>query len=243
MQNMYKNSFNSQEVADFWDSVVGKYEEANAKVQSVHDQRYSEALQYAKVEENLKILNLWSRMGRSLKYFRPVFKNSEIVNMEISPKMLEIAKKRYPDENFLSTNLVNIDWQNDYFDRIISLESLEHSPDPFSLLSEFYRVLKPGGYLIMSLPPATAEIVLIIYELFVDNHGEGPHKFLSYKKVSKMLKKVGFIELKHQPTLIVPFSNPLAKKLNTFLEKHYKTFFLKEFGIRHFYVLQKPSES
>ncbi len=240
MDNMYKNSFNSKQVADFWDSVVDKYEEANAKVQSVHDQRYQEALEFAKVEENLKILNLWSRMGRSLKYFKPVFKNSEIINMEISPKMLEIAKERYPEDKFFPTDLVKIEWEDNYFDRIISLETLEHSPDPFSLLSEFYRVLKPGGYLIMSLPPATAEIILIIYELFVDNHGEGPHKFLPYKKVHKMLEKIGFKELLHQPTLIVPFSNPLAKKLNAFLEKHYKAFFLKEFGIRHFYVLQKP---
>jgi len=157
--------------------------------------------------------------------------------------MLEIAKERYPKDLFLPTNLVKIDWDSDYFDRVISLESLEHSPDPFSLLSEFYRVLKPGGYLIMSLPPATAEIILIIYELFVDNHGEGPHKFLSYKTVHKMIEEIGFIELEHRPTLIVPFAHPVAKKLNAFLEKHYKTFFLREFGIRHFYVLQKPNKS
>lgn len=238
--NIYKNSFTSKEVADFWDSVSGKYEEANAKVQSVHDQRYLEALEFADPKDNLKILNLWSRMGRSLKYFKPAFKNSEIINMEISPKMLEIAKQRYPDETFLSTDLVTIPWESNYFDRVISLETLEHSPDPFSLLSEFYRVLKPGGLLVMSLPPATAEVILFIYELFVDNHGEGPHRFLSYKTVSSMIKKTGFIQLKHQPTLIVPFSNKLAKKLNSFLEKHYKTLFLQEFGIRHFYILQKP---
>ncbi len=240
MKNIYKNSFTSKEVADFWDSVSNKYEEANAKVQSVHDQRYLEALEYAQVQDNLKILNLWSRMGRSLKYFKPAFKNSEIINMEISPKMLEIAKQRYPDETFLSTDLVKINWESNYFDRVISLETLEHSPDPFSLLNEFYRVLKPGGLLIMSLPPATAEIILFIYELFVDNHGEGPHKFLSYKIVSSMIKETGFIKLKHQPTLIIPFSNKLAKKLNSFLEKHYKALFLQEFGIRHFYILQKP---
>ncbi|MCF6173859.1 MAG: hypothetical protein L3J44_08805, partial [Campylobacteraceae bacterium] len=103
MSNIYQNNFTPQDVADFWDSVIDKYEEANAKVQSVHDQRYQEALEYAKVDESLKILNLWSRMGRSLQYFKPVFKNSEIVNMEISPKMLEIAKQRYPNDLFLPT--------------------------------------------------------------------------------------------------------------------------------------------
>jgi ubiquinone/menaquinone biosynthesis C-methylase UbiE len=237
----YKNNFTSKEVGDFWNSVVDIYEEANGKVQDIHDQRYLEALEHINPQNNLKVLNLWSRMGRSLKYFRPKFLDSEIVNMEISTDMLNIAKERYPDENFYETDLVTLaNCENNYFDRIISLETLEHSPSPMSLINEFYRVLKPGGTCVMSLPPATAEIILVIYELFVENHGEGPHKFLSYKKVSKMLQETNFELIEHHPTIIIPFGNKYMKKLNAFCEKHYKKLFLQEFGLRHFYILKKP---
>lgn len=240
----YKNDFTSKEVGDFWNSVVSIYEEANGKVQDIHDQRYMEALEHIHPDDNLKVLNLWSRMGRSLKYFRPKFKNSEIINMEISTEMLKIAKERYPNESFFETDLVALtSCEDNYFDRIISLETLEHSPSPLSLINEFYRVLKPGGICVMSLPPATAEVILIIYELFAENHGEGPHKFLSYKTVSQMIKTTKFELVEHHPTLIIPFSNKYMKKLNAFCERHYKKLFLREFGLRHFYVLKKTIEN
>lgn len=243
MNKNFENDFTSIEVRDFWNSVSHKYEDANSKIQEVHDQRYIEALENINPKDNLKVLNLWSRMGRSLKYFRPEFKNSEIINMEISTDMLEIAKQRYPQEKFFETDLVKIDWQDNYFDRIISLETLEHSPRPLELIKEFYRVLKPGGICVMSLPPATAEIILVVYEIFVDNHGEGPHKFLSYNTVRNMLKQTDFDLIEHHPTLIIPFNNKYMKMLNSFCEKNYKKLFLTEFGLRHFYILEKPLKS
>lgn len=38
------------------------------------------------------------------------------------------------------------------FDTVVSTEVLEHVPDPLKALTEMYRVLKPGGHLILSTP-------------------------------------------------------------------------------------------
>jgi SAM-dependent methyltransferase len=38
------------------------------------------------------------------------------------------------------------------FDTVVSTELLEHVPDPLRALREMHRVLRPGGYLILSTP-------------------------------------------------------------------------------------------
>lgn len=235
-----KNNFTIDEVKRFWDSVSDIYESSNANVQGVHDQRYRVAVELVAPQPGLRALNLWSRAGRSLHYLRPVFGDGEIVNLEAADRLRGMAQERFPDELFGDTNLVDIDYPDDYFDRIVSLETLEHSPDPAALVKSFFRVLKPGGRAVISLPPPTAEVILYIYELFAENHGEGPHRFISYKEVSGYLKAAGFRLVEHRATLFVPFDFAPAVKLNAFLERNFRWLGLRNFGLRHFYVVEKP---
>lgn len=235
-----KNDFTIQEVKLFWDSVADIYESSNANVQGVHDQRYRVAVDLIAPQPGLRTLNLWSRGGRSLFYLRPAFGDGEIVNLEASDRLRAMAQESFPNERFGDTNLSDIDYPDGYFDRIVSLETLEHSPDPAALVKSFFRVLKPGGRAVISLPPPTAEVILFIYELFADNHGEGPHRFISYKEVSGYLKAAGFHLLDHRPTLFVPFDFAPATKLNAFLEHNFRWLGLRNFGLRHFYVIEKP---
>jgi len=42
--------------------------------------------------------------------------------------------------------------RNDYFDLILCTQMLEYAPDPRQVIGEIYRVLKPGGFLLLSAP-------------------------------------------------------------------------------------------
>ena len=234
-----KNNFSIQEVKKFWNSVADIYESANAKVQGVHDQRYRVAVELIAPQPGLRVLNLWSRAGRALSYLRPVFGDGEIVNLEASDRLRGMAQEHFPNEYFGDTDLSNINYPDNYFDRIVSLETLEHSPDPAALVKSFFRVLKPGGRAVISLPPPTAEVILFTYELFVKNHGEGPHRFLSYKEMSGYFKAAGFQFVDHRATLFIPLNFALAARLNVFLEHHFRELGLRNLGIRHFYGVKK----
>lgn len=65
---------------------------------------------------------------------------------------------RHETVNRSKINLLNIDndslpYQDDRFSLIIMSEVLEHlTNDPTSILSEIYRVLKPGGYFFLTTP-------------------------------------------------------------------------------------------
>lgn len=234
-----ENSFTIDEVSYFWDGVAEIYDKANLNFKDAHCQRFSEAIKHLDINPGGNILNVWSRTGNAIPFLREKFPNIEIANMEVSGKFIEIARHKFPQENFLKTNLEKLPFQNDFFDAVLSLETLEHTPKPIVLLKEFYRVLKPKGALVMSLPPKTAEPAQKFSALFLGNHGEGPHQFLPSKAVKKMLKESGFELIVHKGTLLIPFG---PKWLRNFGEKiigKTKSDFVRELGIRQFYVARK----
>lgn len=67
------------------------------------------------------------------------------------------------------------------YDLIICFQTLEHVPEPKDVLKEFYRVLKPGGQLWLSVP------------LFYEEH-EKPYDFYRYTGygLNYLLKSAGF---------------------------------------------------
>jgi len=234
-----KNKFTMQEVEDFWDSVANIYEDCNTKVSDVHNQRFTESIKYLTLKENSKILNIWSRTGTANKFLRIRKKKLDIFNAELSSKMIKIAKKNFPSEKFDKVDLVNLPYPDEYFDEILSLETIEHVQVPLKYIKELYRVLKPGGRLVLSAPPATAEFALKCYEMFFENHGEGPHKFLSSKTVKMLLRKADLKIIRHKGTLLFPVSNNPLRTLGESIINAFQDTFISELGIRQFYIAEK----
>ena len=233
------NNFKIEEVRDFWDSVAEIYNETNQKIGEVHYQRFVEGLKFLALKDGDRVLNLWSRTGNAIPYLEKAAK-IDLYNLEVSPKMLIIAQARFPQNRFQTTDLEHLEFGDNFFDVILSLETLEHAPDSERLLQEFFRVLKPGGRLVMSLPPKTAEWPLRIYNFFFKNHGEGPHRFLSSKTVKKLLKEAGFTLILHRGTLLIPLGPKWLQRLGEKLITWFQKTPLRELGIRQFYVCQKP---
>lgn len=235
----FKNNFTIEEVRNFWDKTADIYSSINQEFGNIHLQRFQEAIKYINPKPGQKILNIWSRTGLAIPYLRQKCSQVDITNLEVSPKFIEIAKKNFPQEKFQTTDLTNLPFEDNYFDYVLSLETLEHTPNPLIFLQELYRTIKPNGLLIMSLPPATATIPLIIYEFFFTNHGEGPHKFLSSKKVKKLLKMAGFKNCFHKGTLLIPIGPKFLKILGEKVINKLQNTPIRELGIRQFYISKK----
>ncbi len=75
----------------------------------------------------------------------------------------------------------NLAFKNGQFDTVFSTQVIEHVSDPFKMLDEIYRVLKPGGTLIISAP--------FCWELH-----EEPYDFYRYSKygLRAMIEGRGF---------------------------------------------------
>jgi len=234
------NPFTIAEVRAFWDGVAQTYERFNEQVGYVHTQRFEKTMEFGDFRPGQRVLNIWSRTGSLIPRLRTV-ENLRIDNREASPLMMKIAQDRYPEETFGLTDLENLsEYPDDTFDRIVSLETLEHVPKPQAFLSELRRILKPGGLLIMSLPPRGAEVPEYVYRLFFDDHGEGPHRFLWPFEVKKMFRNAGLTLKKHRRFIMLPFGSDAfvrgSERILTFL---FCRTTVRNFGVRHFYVATK----
>lgn len=235
-----ENNFTIEQVREFWDKVAPIYEPANKKVGYVHYQRFERGLKHAQVQPGHKVLNIWSRMGGLIPYIRQIA-NLTLYNREASPQFIASAENKFPEEKFALTDLENLsEFSDNYFDRIISLETLEHAPKPLKFLQELERVLKPGGRLVLSLPPQGFEIPTRIWDKFFGNHGEGPHKFLWPKEVKQLLGRTNLKLLEHDPTMILPLKNDRLERISEkILTGLFKKTPIINFGVRHFYVCEK----
>jgi len=78
----------------------------------------------------------------------------KVIGVDISKEAINQANRKYRKENlsFEVMDVENLTFSNDYFDAVVSFETIEHLERPYKFLKEVKRVLKPGGMFIVSTP-------------------------------------------------------------------------------------------
>jgi tocopherol O-methyltransferase len=113
-----------------------------------------ELLNWAEVETAENILDVGCGIGGSSLYLADKF-HARATGITLSPVQAARATERAQELNlsnrsqFLVANALEMPFEDNTFDLVWSLESGEHMPDKTKFLQECYRVLKPGGKLIM----------------------------------------------------------------------------------------------
>lgn len=79
----------------------------------------------------------------------------KLFGLEYSAHRLEQAKLNLSDNDFVpvlgSAEDMN-EIANNSIDCIVSADTIEHVPDVFQAIAEFFRVLRPGGTLVINTP-------------------------------------------------------------------------------------------
>ena len=97
-----------------------------------------------------RILDSGCGSGRLFEVFNG--KNIDYFGIDISERLIEIAKKKYPGAKFQVADTLNLPFPDNFFDKVYSISVLHHIPSKdFQLqyLKETKRILKPGGLLVM----------------------------------------------------------------------------------------------
>lgn len=112
--------------------------------------------EYAKQTGGKRLLDLGCGTGFIMELAQPYFE--EIWGVDITPKMLEIAEKKFKKKGYKNLHLKlestdQLSFDNASFDMVTAYSFLHHLTTPVPTLREAYRVLKKGGIFYADLDP------------------------------------------------------------------------------------------
>ena len=140
-----QNSYSDDRFYDNWIS------ESKGRLK-MWQKRYRQIRQY--IGQSLNILDYSAGIGTFIKLAK--LDGQNVFGTELSASAKNISAKQYGLELFDTDYFFNSKYL-DYFDVVTAWHVVEHVISPKSLLENFYKVLKPGGWLFVATPNAKAK--------------------------------------------------------------------------------------
>jgi len=155
---------------------------------------------------------------------------------------MDEKKETVGDWHLVSGSVTSLPFEDGLFDKVMCSEVLEHVPDDSAAVSEFTRILKPGGILAVSVPSHFAESVC--WKISDDYHNSpGGHiRIYRQSEILDLLKKFNLdiyaIRYKHALHSIYWWSKGLfgLKNEKAFVPSQYYKFLVWDIYSGHRYT-------
>lgn len=170
----------------------------------------------------------------------PGIKN--IMACDYSEAAIAIARGKHTHKSisWKKEDIMSLSFNENEFDLAISCETIEHVPDSSRAIRELFRVLRPGGQLILTCPNYFNLFgIWCLYRWFIGKpFTEGGQPYVNYllmPVVYRWIVLAGFkVEHFEAAEIVVP-----ARVPKHFYDNNTPKW-MRPFGYRTFYILRKP---
>ncbi|MEO4006989.1 MULTISPECIES: bifunctional demethylmenaquinone methyltransferase/2-methoxy-6-polyprenyl-1,4-benzoquinol methylase UbiE [unclassified Flavobacterium] len=213
-----------EQVTQMFDTISGKYDNLNRVISFGIDIKWrNKVLKIVSDKKPQTVLDIATGTG-DLAILMTKTSATKIIGLDISSGMLEVGKQKIEHLNLTDKiemvlgDSENIPYGDNYFDAITVAFGVRNFETLEKGLSEILRVLKPGGVFVIletSVPTRfpfkqgyhfyTKNILPLIGKLFSKDKvaysylSESASVFPHGEALNNILRKVGFIDVKHAP--------------------------------------------
>lgn len=175
------------------------------------------------IEKKLNILEFNCGLGSTLLKLKYMYPNAMLYGIEPNRNVAQICEKIIETitQDFEENYTMNFkESKTNFFDYIIIGNKLQFSKDPWKLLTELKKYLKPDGYIIATIPNLMHYSVIkgLLKGTFIYNHDSilNPKctKFFTLPDIQKIFEECGYIN-----PYIFHYSREISQEDNNFLDQ------------------------
>lgn len=172
------------DVQGMFNAVAKNYDLMNSLASLGQVRRWrKEVLRAVVTRPAMRVLDVAAGTGASSIEF--VRAGADVVAVDFSEGMLEEGRRRHPEIDFRQADAMNLPFEDNSFDAVTTSFGLRNIQDFDRALREFYRVLRPGGHLVVcEFSRPTWAPFRALYHFFLGTVVPGLARMASYDAVA-----------------------------------------------------------
>lgn len=217
-------------VSDHFDRIAGEYDAWKARASYYYD-LLTEIFREI-IPEGAAVLEIGCGTGTLLSRMKP----RRGMGIDISPKMVEIASRKYPEYEFRAEDASALT-VTEQFEYVMLPDVIEHLPDVRAVFSAIHRVCGEGSKVIVSCVNPRWTPVLHLAERLGMKMPEGDHRWLPRKEIEEVASSGGFALRTFFGRILLPKKVPILSALLNALPKKLDRLF--PICLVHVYIFEK----
>jgi len=134
-------------------------------------------------------------------------RGADVYSLDIGLNLLKIVGQKC-DSQRIAGSVLQIPFAQNTFDCIVNTEVIEHTLAPMDVIPELYRVLRPGGVLVLTVPNRVWYFSVVIANALKLRPYEGLENWVHWRPLRKRFEECGFRIEEIRGFHIVPFVSP-----------------------------------
>jgi 2-polyprenyl-3-methyl-5-hydroxy-6-metoxy-1,4-benzoquinol methylase len=140
-----------------------------------------------------------------------------VIGLDIGPRLAAETRARCGCDVVVGS-LAATGFGSATFDIVLSSEAVEHTPDPRESVLELYRLVKPGGDLVLSMPNRLWQTPVRVASAVGLRPYDGYENFLWPSQLRGVLERAGATIIEHRGIHLWPFQLVPLRRLSRYMD-------------------------